>query len=79
MTTSAYDLANRIKSEKGDVSFGTDREKAASFLRLLADKIESGSAILQNGNVYTAAHFEDYTMTALVLKFHERHEKAISA
>jgi hypothetical protein len=68
---SAYDLA-RLTSPEGGHSFGMDSKGTAAFLRDLADAIEQGTFVLQSGGVYTQAQIENYTMTVLNLKFHER-------
>jgi len=69
---SAYDFAATTSSE---YQFGMDRERAAALLRKLADKIESGEAILQSGRVVTTCSREDYPMTFLRLTFYEGPKK----
>jgi len=65
---SAYHIAGK----PGQCSFGMDRQRCADVLRDVADAIESGQYVLQGGGVYTQARRDDYVMTILNLKFHEK-------
>jgi hypothetical protein len=52
-------------------NFGMDSKKCAEVLRKVADAIESGDVILQDGKVYSAVSHSDFPMTTLHLKFYE--------
>lgn len=71
---SAYDFAVKLSEGPNSTRFGVDKKRTAETLRELAAHIESGHFILQSGGVYTQAQQENYTMTVLNLKFHERSE-----
>lgn len=65
----AYDFG---RPNSGGYTFGLDRISMANHLRTLADRIESGDVIMQRIQTTEEAQRADYTVTALILVYHDR-------
>lgn len=72
----AYDLANPLHPKTGvkHVSFGVDRKAWSNCLREIADQIDRGDIIPKRAICYSTCEDEEFTISSLVLKFHEKRE-----
>lgn len=61
-------------SETLSAPFGINREAAASALRDIADKVESGHLIAQGVNLWCEAQIDDFQFETLVIQFAPRRE-----
>jgi hypothetical protein len=69
--TDAHDLAS---DWSGGYMGGIENAKAAEFFRALAEKIAKGSIIIQHAMTYQIAYSDDFTQSAVVVKFSEKRE-----
>lgn len=70
---SAHDISTPLNpKEKTSYNFNIDGPKLAAELRALAEKIEKREVAVQSAIVYSRAQIDDFTMTAVVLKYAEK-------
>ena len=72
----AYELANPLHPIPGKktVNFGLDPKAWSRSLREIADQIDKGDIIPEKAICYSTASRDDFTVSALVLKFVEKRE-----
>jgi hypothetical protein len=75
----AYELSNPLHPEPGKkhVNFGLNPKAWARSLREIADQVERGDIIPVKAICYSTADKEDFTVSALVLKFVEKREMMV--
>ena len=68
------DLRKFAKIGSTSAPFGLDRQAAASALRAIADKVESGHLMPQAVNLWCEAQLDDFQFETLVIQFAPRRE-----